>query len=171
MSSLRQILSSRANPGRSPYDRDFLERHKLPNGPTPVSEHPPVQAPGEYSDWLRSAAADPLRNPTLLQPWPANGLALFLLPADPQPLITGWLTTNWVRSVISCCRRRPSPSARGCRSVLIPSTPRSSYSGRLIPLRLTRNWLRSVNSWLPPPGPPSPAAATMKFSGDVAQSG
>ena len=150
MRSLRQILSSRANPGRALYDRDFLEQHKLPNGPTPVSEHPPVPAPGEYSDWLRSAAADPLRNPTLLQP-PANGLALFLLPAGLQPLITGRLTPNWVRSVISHRRRNPAPSARWLRPVLIAPAPRSSYSGLLIQLRLTRNWLRSVNSWLPPP--------------------
>ena len=150
MRSLRRILSSRANRGRSLYSRVFLEQRELPNELTPVSEHP-VPAAGEYSDWLRSDATDPLRNPTRFQPWPANGLALFLLPAGQQPLITARLTPNWLRSVISRCRRRPAPSARGCRPVLIPSTRRSFYSGLLIQLKLTRNWLRSVNSWLPPP--------------------
>jgi hypothetical protein len=150
MSSLGQILSSRANRRRSLYSHDFLEQRKLPNGPTPVSEHPPLPAPGEYSDWLRSAAADPLRNPTLLQP-PANALALFPLPAGPQPLITRWSITDWLRFAISARRRSPAPSALWPRPVLILSTPRPSYSSLLIQLKLTRNWLRSVNSWLPPP--------------------
>jgi hypothetical protein len=170
MSSLRQILSSQANRGRSLYDRHFLEQRKLPNEPTPVSEHAPVPASAEYSDWLRFAATDPLRNPTLLQP-PVNRLALFFLPAGLQPLITGRLTTNWVRFVISRCRRSPAPSACACRPVLIPSTPRSSYSGLLIQLKLTRNWLRSVNSWLPPPLAPRPCCRYNELSGDVAQSG
>ena len=170
MSSLRQILSSRANRGRSLYDGDFLEQRKLPNGPTPVSEHPAVPASGEYSDWLCSAAADPLRNPALLQP-PANGLALFLLAAGPQPLITGQLTTNWLRFAISGRRRSPTASALRPRPVLIPSTPRSLCSGLLIQLKLTRNWLRSVNSWLPPPLAPGPCCRYNELSGDVAQPG
>jgi len=150
MSSLGQILSSRANRGRSLYGRD-PEQRRFPNGPTAVSQHPPVPALGEYSDWLRSAAG-PLGNPTLLQP-PANGFALFLLrfgkpaqpaitsfPTGPQYLITGWLTPNWVRFATSLCRRGS-----------VPSAPHSSRASLLTQLELTRNWLRFAISWLPPP--------------------
>jgi hypothetical protein len=49
-----------------------LQRHRTFNNlrvfseePNPISEHPPVPAAGD-SDWLCSAAAVPLRNPTLL---------------------------------------------------------------------------------------------------------
>jgi hypothetical protein len=152
MSSLRRIRSPRTN-------RHQLKREAI--------EHAPVPVPGEYSDWLRSATPARLalfpRLPMPPQPNPLSTLvgypigfvprlgkpappAATSLPSGSATLITGWLTQNWVRFIIF--RRRRSPA---------PSTPRSSCAGLLIHFELTRNWLRSVNSWLPPPPGPRPS--------------
>src|ERR1035437_8622124 len=94
----------------------------VPPAPIPFASRPCFN-PGRQPDWLCSSTAPGYRRPT----------------------------PDWLRSVISRCRRGPPPPASRCRPVLIAPAPRSSRASLLIQLELTRKWLRSVISWLPLP--------------------
>jgi len=86
----------------------------VPPAPIPSASRPCFN-PGRQPDWLCSSATPGYRRPT----------------------------PNWLRSVISRCRRNPAPPASRSRPVLMAPAPRSSCASLLIQLELTRNWLRS----------------------------
>ena len=148
MRSLKRIKCSRANILSRGLAR--TSTGVVPPAPTPRQADPVSTLAGNRIGFVP---------PRFGKPAP---LATTSFPTGPRPLIKNGLTPNWLRSVISRCRRRPAPVR-----TRVPTRPHSVHTPFVLfqsfdSIEVTSK-LASFRQLLaaPAPGPPSPAAATI----------